>query len=166
MSAKSELKLVEEEAPACRVCGSTDVNKEGTHVDMKNRLISQRYCCRRCGSTFTAGKGRNMKFPDYAVRLGVFLVTRKEFYSSDAAEFLNEAFGLPVKPDTVSKWVHTYRPGFKMVKGRRPGPGGRRVYYKPTRRKADARTVSGIRSLMKEVEGKLQTFEKRAERFS
>lgn len=162
-SKKPELLFVEDPVPTCRVCGSKDVSKAGTRLDAKNKLLVRGYHCNTCGTAFTAGKRRYMKFPDYVVRFSLFLVVKKGYYCSDAATFTREAFGLPVTGSGVTNWVHRYHPEFKLHRGL--FPIGRKVYKPHTRKGADKATVRGIRALLKEIDGKLKTFEKRAEKF-
>ena len=162
---KPGLRFIDDPVPACRVCGSTDVTKASFHVDFKNSLASRRYTCRKCGTTFTAGKGRHMKIPDYVVKLCIGL-SKKGMMHEDVAPLVTEATEIQVKEATIGQWRKKFEPGYKPHIGKRADPANAgTAYYKPTRKGADKATVRGIRSLMKQIDGKLQTFEKRAERF-
>lgn len=161
-----EFKLVEELEPTCRVCGSKEVTKASTRVDLKNQLVSRRYTCKKCGATFTAGKRRYNKTPAHVQDFAVYLVLERNMTLNDAAALSERAFGIKVRDPGVWAWVHKAAPGIRLWKGRKlVGPKKTAAfYYKPTRKRADKATVRGIRSLMKQIDEKLQTFEKRAER--
>ncbi len=162
----SDLQLVDEADPTCRICGSTDVTKASTHLDMKNSLVSKRYTCKKCGATFTAGKGRHMKTPDYIVRFAVVMMKNVNGWMTcgDVAKLTEEVFGIRVTARQIGIWLHKAVPGIRLHQGRikAPGPKKKHYAYKASRVLVSARALRSMKVRLDQMAGELAELEKKA----
>ena len=86
----SELRVVTEAKPRCRLCGSVRTVKVTKRLNKDFELV-QAYRCLRCGTNFQAGRGYHKWYPQEMVVAAV-KAYRSGMTAAEVQEFLRKQF--------------------------------------------------------------------------
>lgn len=109
----SGIKVVEEERPRCRICGSFKVGRAGKHLRAMSNEIMQVYRCHKCGSSFTAQGYRGHKVPKEMIVRALQMVAKGSSLNA-TAKAVAEWRGKHTAPQTIAQWVDAFAPGLPI----------------------------------------------------
>lgn len=98
---------------ACPYCSSGHIIKKGQRKKKYERI--QLYFCHRCQRKFTPLINKHHSYPLSVILDAVTLYNR--FYSmQDAARIVGESYGIPVRHQTLAKWLKDFRPYLPVLR--------------------------------------------------